>query len=149
MNSPTDQEKEYRRQLERLAEALAEDVLETPDEEFLVETKERGETLNELARRGQDAVLRGIAESKRRKLAAARSDYKAAAGGGRSNVVALPIGDKRRILAQVAANDPGLRAKLTLAARSAEAGEISENDLDSLLEDLRDLGVIDENGNPK
>ena len=58
-----------------------------------------------------------------------------------SKIVSLPIDRKKGILAMVQKN----RGITTLAARNATD---SEADIDSMLEDLVELGVIDEDGNP-
>jgi hypothetical protein len=154
MSKTVDRDEQARRQLRRLAESMADDIFGMTDEEFLAELEATGENFDALARRGEEAIARGIAESGRRKLAAARDGYRAAAArdrgrsAGSSHVIKLPLGDKRRILERFAANDSELRAKLTLAARQGVDGEISENDLNTLLEDLRDVGAIDDEGNP-
>jgi hypothetical protein len=153
MSKVANRDAEARRQLRRVAESMADDIFGMTDEEFLDELEASGENLGELARRGEEAIARGLAESGRRKLTAAREGYRAAAErdrdrrAGASNVVKLPLGDKRRILERFAANDPELRAKLTMAARHGQDEKISENDLDTLLEDLRDVGAIDDEGN--
>jgi hypothetical protein len=154
MSKAIDRDEQARRQLRRISERMADDIFGMTDEEFLAELEATGENLDELARRGEEAISKGIAESGRRKLAAAREGYRAAVARdrGRStrspNVINLPLEDKRRILERFASNDSELRAKLTIAARRGEDGEISENDLNSLLEDLRDVGAIDDEGNP-
>lgn len=155
MSGAADRDEKARRQLRRLAESMADDIFGMTDEEFLAELSETGENLDELARRGEAAIAKGIAESGRRKLAAAREGYRAAVAGERdrapspSNVIKLPLAQKRRILERFAANDSELRAKLTMAARHGKDGEISENDLNAFLEDLRDVGAIDDEGNLK
>lgn len=152
MTKADERDEAARRQLRRLAESMADDVVAMTDDEFLAELKEIGQDLDDLARRGEGAIAKGIAESGRRKLAAAREGARAARRSQSSvpsNVVNLPLGEKRRILERVAAKRSDLRAKLTMAARHEEDGEISENDLNSLLEDLLDVGAIDEDGNAK
>jgi hypothetical protein len=155
MSGGTDRQKKARNQLRRLVESMADDVFSITDEEFLAELGETDESLDELTRRGEAAITRGIAESGRRKLTAARAGYQAAAArerdraARRSNVIKLPIAEKRRILDRFAANDAELRARLTMAARHGKDGKISENDLNAFLEDLRDVGAIDDEGNLK
>jgi hypothetical protein len=65
-----------------------------------------------------------------------------------TDVLLLPLAEKRRIVEQFAANDAGLSGKLTLAARKGDAE--TEADTDSFLRALVDLGVIDpSSGNRK
>ena len=59
----------------------------------------------------------------------------------------LPISRKQEILAQFAANDGRLRDRMTMAARKGEGA--SEREIDDILRDLRDLGAIDDQGNPR
>ena len=42
--------------------------------------------------------------------------------------------------------NPKLKSRLTMAARNGEG--ITEQEMDSILADLRELGVIDDEGNP-
>ncbi len=154
MSKTANRNQDARRQLRRLTERMADDIFAMTDDELLAELREAGENVDDLARRGDEAIARGMAESGRRKLAAAREGYKAASSRERdgsvcaSNVITLPLAEKRKILESFAANDAELRAKLTMAARHGDDGDISEKDLNSLLEDLRDVGAIDDKGNP-
>ena len=62
-------------------------------------------------------------------------------------IIALPLSRKKEILRQLVAKSPALPQQITVAARNED--EMSESDLDIILENLKDLGVIDEQGNPK
>jgi hypothetical protein len=62
-------------------------------------------------------------------------------------IIALPLSQKKAILRHLAAKSTGLPRQITLPARNED--EMSESDLDVILESLQDLGVIDEQGNPK
>ncbi len=64
--------------------------------------------------------------------------------GHRRNILQWPEERKRALIQQFARNDNTLKQKLTLAARK---GEDTEADMDSFIEDLIDLGVIDDEGN--
>ena len=55
-----------------------------------------------------------------------------------------PVERKRALIQRFAKNDSALKQKLTLAARK---GEDTEADMDSFIDDLIDLGIIDDEGN--
>lgn len=57
----------------------------------------------------------------------------------------LPLQQKQAIFDRLIEGDPQLQEKLTRAARKED--QFSERDLDSMLEALRELGVIDDEGN--
>lgn len=78
----------------------------------------------------------------KRRLAEAKEAIVAAPSGG-ATVLMWSAASKRALLARLRASHQGL----TLAARDGR--EESDADLDSLLEDLIDLDVIDEQGNPR
>lgn len=137
------EQKKAREKLERLCNTLADDIDAMSDEELLAELKEAGEDADAIATRTGALVADAIANSGRRKLAAARAGYEARKAGHRSNVLQWPVERKRALIQQFAQNDNALKQKLTLAARK---GDDTEADLDSFIEDLIDLGVIDDEG---
>ncbi len=59
-------------------------------------------------------------------------------------MVELALEKKRALIDKFAGNDNQLRERLTMAARNEED---SEADIDSFLEDLVELGIIDDEGN--
>lgn len=90
------------------------------------------------------AVINGaIEQSGKLRLAAARQLIDAARGGGGSigQVIQWPLDQKKKLLARLRAAKPGV----TMAARQGE--DETENDIDGTLEDLIELGLIDEQGN--
>lgn len=133
--------------LGRIADALVEDLARMPDGEFLAECQEAGLDPAALAKEARSAVADAIAKAGKQRMAAARAGAARSAARPAAGVVLLPLAEKRRIVERFAANDTGLQAKLTLAARKGE-GE-SEVDIDSFLRALVELGVIDADGRPK
>lgn len=133
-----------REKLERLCNTLADDIDAMSDEELLAELKEAGEDANAIATRTGALVADAIVNSGRRKLAAARAGYKAQKAGQSGNILQWPVERKRALIQRFAENDNALKQKLTLAARK---GEDTEADMDSFIDDLIDLGVIDDEGN--
>ena len=135
---------EARENLERLCNALADDIDTMGDEELLAELDEAGEDADAIANRTRSLIADAIANVGRRKREAARSGYESTQTGHRSNVLQWPGNRKRELIQHFAENDAELEQKLTLAARE---GKDTEADMNSFIEDLIDLGVIDDEGN--
>lgn len=136
-----------RDQLERLADALAEDVLNASDEDILAEADEDHGDAAAQANALRALAGRTMLESAKAKMQAAKEAVRAAKSGGSSNVIDLPLARKQALFDELIAGDPQLREKLTRAARKQD--ELTERDVDSVLEALRDLGLIDDEGNPR
>ena len=132
--------------LERLCNALADDMHSMSDEEMLAELEEAGEDTDAIATRADELITEAMAKVGRRKLEAARAGYVAHQIGHHRNILQWPLELKRHLIQHFAQNDAELNRKLTLAARK---GENTEADMDSFIEDLIDLGVIDADGNAK
>jgi hypothetical protein len=131
--------------LDRLGEALAKDLDTLSDDELTEEIaadSDVAKTVNHM----RGLVESAIAEAGRRRLAKARQAYDAVAEKQRSKVIQLPLSRKKELVAHFAHSAGPLPERLTLAARNEDN---SEADLDSLLEDLLELGVIDDEGNPR
>ena len=132
--------------LTRLCNALADDMDSISDEEMLAELEEAGEDGDAIAKHADQLITEAIAKVGRRKLESARAGYVARHIGHHSNILQWPVERKRHLIQHFAQNDAALDRKLTLAARK---GKNTETDIDSFIEDLIDLGVIDADGNVK
>lgn len=130
--------------LRRLADAMAKDVEAMSDEEILAEAKETYGDVDRMVAETRQLIENGIAAAGRTHLENARKAIKQRSRETQSNVVRLPLDKKRTILKHLAAKDPALSEGFTLAAR-IEAD--SSADIDGLLEDLVELGLIDGDGN--
>jgi len=131
--------------LDRLSEALAKD-LDTLSDDELSEEIAADSDVEKTVNHMRQLVESAIAEAGRRRLANARQGYEAIAEKQRSKVIQLPLNRKKELVAHFAHGANALPERLTLAARNEDN---SEADLDSLLEDLLELGVIDDEGNPR
>ena len=133
-------------QLERLYNALADDVEAMSEEELIDELEETGEDAKAVAGKTGQLIADAIATAGRRKMQAARAGYEAETAKPRheSNVLKWPESRKRALLQNFAEADSELKRRLTLAARD---GRDVKADMDSFIEDLIDLGVIDNEGN--
>lgn len=130
---------------QRLLDELAEDVMGMTNAELLAELAEEGTDPPAEIQAGRDAIAAAIARAGRERLRAARA---AVDHDRTARVVRLPVsGDQRAaVLARFANDDAKLKARLTMAARKGEG--MTEKEMDSILQDLRELGAIDEEGNP-
>lgn len=131
---------------ESLGDALAEDLLGLPDADLAEEMEKFAGSVDVAAKKFDEIFAAAQLRAGRERMALAKSAVQSAKQMNAGNVIRLPIERKRAILAQHA-DDAGIDRKLTMAARNA--GEMSEQDLDSLLEDLLALGIIDSQGEGK
>jgi hypothetical protein len=131
--------------LNRLLDELADDLLNLSDSELLAELVADGLDENAEAAAARDAIAGGIARAGQQRLAAARA---AVSRDRKSRVVRPPLRPDVRdaVLAGFANDNPKLKSRLTMAARNGEG--ITEKEMDAILDDLRELGVIDDEGNP-
>lgn len=137
----TGNRKKERKALDRLADALVDDILNASDEEVLAEAEEDGIDPAGYADRAREVFDRVATEAGKAKLAVARREV-ANAGRSGGRVVRIDPADARRRYDAMIAQDPKLTEKLTLAARKGEGQ--SERDIDSAIEDLTELGAFDE-----
>ena len=136
----TGDRKKMRNALDRLADALVDDILNASDEEILAEAEEDGVDPARLAGRLREDFERTATEAGKAKLAAARRGAANARRSG-ARVVRIEPADARRRYDAMIAQDPKLTEKLTLAARKGEGQ--SESDINSAIEDLTELGAFD------
>ncbi|HEY9100339.1 MAG TPA: hypothetical protein VIN38_15840 [Thiobacillus sp.] len=134
-------------ELERLADALVEDVLNATDQEIIEEAKEDYGN----AKAGADAIRTLFQLAKTRvakgRLEAARNGLAADRAKGMGNVLPFDISKSRKIVAKFAANDSELQGKLTMAARMGE--ELSDQDVQGIIEDMIKLGILSEDGSER
>ena len=141
----TNEESDARCSLERLIHGLAQDIDHLTEDELREEMREDVGDVETALSSIRAAIESGIQDGGRRRLEAARKAYEADMRSRSDTVLDLPLEKKQKLVERFAANDSDLREKLTLAARNEEDFEA---DLDSLLEDLVELGVLDDKGNP-
>jgi hypothetical protein len=141
----TNSRRDYDKELKRVEESFVQDILARSDSEILAEMAEDGNASQALAR-VRDLVRRVLDASGKAKMAAARAAMKHAARKPAA-LIALPLSQKKEILRRLEGGSSAVPRQITLAARNQD--QLSESDLDEILQNLRDLGVIDEQGNPK
>jgi hypothetical protein len=126
--------------LERLKRALVEDILAAPDPEILAEVQEDGSEPEAVAAAVRALFEKTVAAGKKARLAAAQA---AVAADRRRHLAAVPSdpAEARRRLTLLLARHPETAGKLTLAARKGQSGDLSDDEVRGLLEDLQDLGL--------
>lgn len=135
---------EARRQLDRLADALARDVDRLNADELFEEAAEFYGAADNAVSETRQLIEAAITAHAKSRFAAARQAYESHASKSSAKLLDLPWERKRELINKFASNDNELQKKLTMAARNEEEFEA---DIDSFLEDLVELGVIDDEGN--
>ena len=130
--------KDARDALGRLADALAEDILNAPDEQVLADAAEIYGDTDKLAADMLRLFEQTASEQSKAKLVAARAAI-AADRRRPARAARLDPAEARRRLQRLLSADPETARKLTLAARKGET--LSDDDVYSMLEDFEDLGV--------
>lgn len=127
--------------LDRLAEELVQDILLASDEEILSEAVEDEPDLAQYLTDSKSAYELAKRAVGRQALEAARfAVQKDKAETSKSNVLGLNAEKARKLLEDVIKTNSMDALPMTLAAR--KGGDLSDSDVQSLLEDLNDLGMI-------
>lgn len=130
-------------ELSRLREELAADVMGTSDEEIFAEVRDRGVDPEAAATRVASVLQRAILDSGKENMAAARESLqKQKAAEDRR--VPVDISKARALLEKAAKSDANLQQRLTLAARNGDG--LPDGDIQSLVDDLLELGVLTDEG---
>ena len=132
--------KNPREALNRLDRELIEDILSTSDEKIVNELKEDGEDPSKIADHMRVLFATTELHVAKQKLAAAKQ----AVAEAKDSAKSVSLQDAKRRIADKMSKGGRLGTKLTLAARSGEGQ--SDRDLDSAIEDLAELGALDDEG---
>jgi len=136
----TGRKERERQALDRLADALVDDILNTSDEDILAELKEEGVDPDRQAANMRAQFEKAVIAANKAKLTTAKAAV-AADRGPRLGSASGPIDmvEARRRLRNAMASQP-----MTLAARNET--EMTDSDVLGMLEDLKDLGVLPPEG---
>lgn len=127
-----------------VADILIDDILDSSDDEILSEAREKYDDVDSEIARTRSIINAAVIKSRKSRLIIAKEQLEKNKTTKRENyVLSFSISDKRRLINQAKESVDSL----TLAARNED--EMSEQNVDGVLQDLIDLGVIDENGNIK
>ena len=128
-----------RKSLDRLAKALAEDILEMSDEEILAEFGEQGGDAAQYAAKMRTRFRQTVLTAKKARLENAAGGAAASRRTADRRRRPVDSGAARRRLASALARDSS--SPMTLAARKEK--DLSDADVQGTLEDLEELGAID------
>jgi len=127
-----------------VADILVDDILDSTDKEILSEALEKHDDIDFEIEKTRKVINEAVMKSRKSRLNEAKEQFKnSRISKQKNNILSLSISDKRKLINQVKESVDSL----TLAARNEE--EMSESDANGVLQDLIDLGVIDESGNVK
>ena len=128
--------------LETLLDNLAEAVEHASPEDLLAEAKAAGQDTEQIASEVKSTLLDAVRSFEQRKLHAARHTYRKRSTELGRRRIALPATPdaRRRLLFDAATNN---RHVAQVTARFRDLRELSDEDVQSALEDLMELGVFD------
>lgn len=129
--------------LHAFASAMADSVEAASDEELLADARSAGVDSNQTKSHVQQLLQGVVKASKQRRLESAQVEYRASVAAFRSatkKVPALP-NEQRALLMHVFQAHPHIRS-VTLQHR--EFSELTDSDVQSLLAQLEQLGMLDE-----
>lgn len=123
---------------ERYSARVEADILSLTDEEILAAAAEDYADVNKEASRIRNVLIDAADAHGKRRLKAAQVHLgQETAKVSSGNVVVLSFADKRAKLARLVEQNP----TMTMAARQGET--LNEEEIDSILSDLADLGIVD------
>ena len=144
----TGHDEKERKALNRLADALVDDILSASDEDILAEFRDTHGDPDKNAAELRDLFEKSILVANKKRLVAAKAGAAATHHSARASSTGLIDMQAARARLRAVANTQGMPQRVTLAAR--KESELSDNDILGMLEDLRELGVFpsDESGKP-
>ncbi len=124
---------------------LAESVEQALPEDLLAEAKAAGQDTEKIAADVKTTLLDAVRGFEQRKLHAARSAYRTRSTARRTRHFVMPTtpAERLRMLTDAAAKDKRV-ARITAKYRDLKA--LSDEDVQSALEDLMELGAFDDIG---
>jgi hypothetical protein len=131
--------------LDTLFPNLAQGVENASPEDLLAEARAEGQDTEQIASSVRSTLLDAVRSFEQRKLHAARHAYRKRSTDLMNKHIMLPAtATARRALLLTAASNDQRVAKVT--ARFRDLKEISDEDVQSALEDLMELGALDDLG---
>jgi hypothetical protein len=140
MDVVSDQRNKAQEALDRVAEKLAEDVLNATEAEILAEAKEDGRDIAAEAASSRAIFAKALAAQGKRRMTTARAAIDARSGAAAPPPRRLSPEQARQLLARALRDAPETSAKLTMAARKGQ--DLSDADVYGMLDDLVDLGLL-------
>jgi hypothetical protein len=129
--------------LERLNNALVEDILAASDETILAEVRQDGQDPERISAVTRELFEKAVLHTNKLRLLSAQAAVAAARLLRSRAVVSTDPEMARRRLLHLLAQHPDAARTLTLAARKAGPAELSDEEVRGLLEDFEELGIAD------
>jgi AraC-like DNA-binding protein len=135
-------EDDPRRAIDGILEGLAESVAHEDPDELVEEARSAGKSPKAVAERFKKVAAAALKTFEQRKLEAAREAYRARSSSelGKGKIAGTPE-ERRRQLSSIQRTNPEMLAALTTQYREFES---SDEDIESMLEDLAELGFLDD-----
>jgi cell division septum initiation protein DivIVA len=137
--------RDYEAELRAIMDALAESVAEAPDSDLLAEAREAGEDTARTAERVRAVLKRAAKDHDQRLLREAKQAYEESVESIRTRPYMLPKTpeSRRNLFGVVISRKPQLGQAL-VTAQHREFKDLTDADIQSFLEQLAALGVLDE-----
>jgi hypothetical protein len=131
------------KQLHAILDALGESLLDASDEHILEEATEAGEDMKNTEIQVKSVFRRAVKAFKKERLQEARAMYEKETRPARKHhLIPSSFQEKLGLLAHIIEAHPQIKAVLT--AQYRDFTELAEEDVDSCLDELAKLGVLDE-----
>lgn len=140
----SDKQRDYRKELEGILDGLAESIEAATPEEILEDAQAAGENPHIVADNVKTKLLHALKRFEQKKLEAARQAYQlhATSCAPKKNCLPDTPHERRRCLSAVFKTMPRLGEVLTIQHRSFE--DLSDEDVQTALEELAELGFLDD-----
>jgi hypothetical protein len=132
--------KKERAALDRLADFLVDDILNASNEDVLAEFKELHGDPDHNAAEMRALFEKSVLVSNKKRLAAAKAGVVENSRSSKLSTATTINIQAARARLRTIINEPSLPLKITLAAR--KENELSDADILSILDDLRELGIL-------
>lgn len=130
--------------LNSLLDALEESILQTPDDEIIEEARREGQNPDTVSNHVQQLITARIKEHRQKKLRAAQEGYQRSVSEHTRRSISLPESpsERRTLLTSIMNRRSDLPQEITMGWR--EGRYTSDADVTSILEDLAELGFLEE-----
>lgn len=137
------EEKNIPNQTNHIVDLMVDDVLEASDEDILQEASEENVDVKACTQKVHTLIQEAVFEHNKFKLEEAKRQVQENKTQNKERLSIVGIERKREIFRNLSSNDN--EGSFTMAARKEE--DLSDHDIESALQDMLELGVIDEDGN--
>lgn len=136
------QGRNYKQELKAIMDALAESVIDSSDEEILEEVREDGLQPEAIAKQVNETLLSSVKKYRKRNLLKAREKYQDSVSKIQTEKSELPSTpeERRSLLSYIFNFKPYILQMVT--AQFRDFNELSDADVESLLNQLQKLGVL-------